>query len=491
MWWNQLYLVTSLAVVLLSITERAFVDALDRDQKHFSLFSVVTFKNEACTSESTLGGGARTGTCYSTSECSDKSGMKSGNCAAGFGVCCVFINTAADGSGTVAATISENRTLLRNSEYPTYATATTAQTITYTINKMKSDICQIRLDFEALVLAGPSTSRENVPTATGVTCTRDTMTIIPTDMTSALNSPTGTLCGSLTGEHLYTELSPTSTDTLVIAITTAATGTTGTTTITPLLAQRSWDIQVSQIECHATYRAPHGCQRYLMTDNGKIASFNFARTTGTTPSETAPIPGNTGIELPAQRINTCIRRSKGMCCVQYQLCNAYDGIALTQLAQVTGGANDGAESVIIHEAWSIDTNASPFLLEDAGLGVDSIADIGMVDGACSGDYVEIPSSWSGTCGPGFGAHRSFISTRYCGTRFGFAPSSFTPNNGNTATLLHSTPVCDCSEPFQLRHVSDVSNDVGGAAGSEVNNLNTNALSPRGFCIDYIQTPCWQ
>merc|ERR1719415_129498 len=99
--------------------------SLSRKEKHFSLFSVVTFKNDECTSESTLTGGARQGTCYSTSECSDKKGMASGNCASGFGVCCVFLNTAQAST----ATIKENRTHLRNAEYPSYATATAAATV--------------------------------------------------------------------------------------------------------------------------------------------------------------------------------------------------------------------------------------------------------------------------------------------------------------------------------------------------------------------------
>merc|ERR1711993_190899 len=91
--------------------------SIDRTGKHFSLFSVVTFKNEECTSDTSLAGGARKGTCYSSTECSDKGGTKSGNCASGFGVCCAFLNTAA-----VSSSISENRTRLRNTEFPSYQT---------------------------------------------------------------------------------------------------------------------------------------------------------------------------------------------------------------------------------------------------------------------------------------------------------------------------------------------------------------------------------
>lgn len=30
------------------------------------------------------------GTCFTTTECTEKGGSTDGNCAAGFGVCCVF-----------------------------------------------------------------------------------------------------------------------------------------------------------------------------------------------------------------------------------------------------------------------------------------------------------------------------------------------------------------------------------------------------------------
>merc|ERR1711944_251318 len=120
------YIFVALAVV---ICAEAAKDS-EKLAKHFSLFSVVTFGNEECTSGTSVTGGATQGTCYSSTECADKNGMSSGNCASGFGVCCVFLNTAA-----ASATISENRTRLRNAEYPTYATSKTAQTIVYTINK--------------------------------------------------------------------------------------------------------------------------------------------------------------------------------------------------------------------------------------------------------------------------------------------------------------------------------------------------------------------
>merc|ERR1712088_635559 len=135
------------------------VSSEEKLAKHLSLFSVVTFGNEECTSSSSVSGGSTTGTCYSSTECSDKKGMSAGNCASGFGVCCVFLNT-----GAVASTITENRTRIRNGEFPSIATATTAQSIMYTINKMNADICQIRLDFDNFVIAGPSVTTESIAT---------------------------------------------------------------------------------------------------------------------------------------------------------------------------------------------------------------------------------------------------------------------------------------------------------------------------------------
>merc|ERR1711881_554383 len=115
--------------------------------------------------------------------------------------------------------------------------------------------------------------------------------------------------------------------------------------------------------------------------------------------------------------------------------------------------------------------------------------IGMVDNQCSGDYVEIPSSWSGSCGSSHGSARNAINSRYCGARFG-------ANFQAGLTTSHSTPVCDCSQPFVVRHNSDTVNDVGGTGKglgtitsiATGNIADTLAARPRGFCLDFRQLP---
>merc|ERR1712165_645539 len=150
-----------------------------KQPKEFSLFSVVTFQNKECTTDTSLTGGATQGTCYSSTECTDKGGTKSGNCASGFGVCCAFLNTA-----SITSTISENRTRLRNTEFPSTQTATDAKSIVYTVNKMSSDICQIRLDFTRFVIGGPANTLENIGNDAGTHCTSDTLIITTADVTA-------------------------------------------------------------------------------------------------------------------------------------------------------------------------------------------------------------------------------------------------------------------------------------------------------------------
>jgi len=440
------------------------VTAEEKLAKHFSLFSVVTFGNEECTSGSSISGGATTGTCYSSTECSDKNGMSSGNCASGFGVCCVFLNTAA-----VASTISENRTRLRNYDYPTYQTATAAKNIVYTVNKMKSDICQIRLDFDTFVIAGPSVTTELI--AAGANNCQDTLVLSTSDQTSTAASPqlpVGVLCGALTGQHLYIDLSPTSTDALTMTLDTAI-----STTITPAIAQRIWDIKVSQIECHATYRAPAGCSQYYMGRHGKIASMNFYRVTGSTPALNAQ---NSGVHLQTSHIRSCIRREKHMCCTEYQLCASYNSIAMADsgAAAAAGGANG-----IYNEAWSLDMDTTPYVIASgtAGSGINN----GLTDNYCTGDYVEIPSSMSRSCGAMFGSHLTTVNTRYCGSKLG------SNMEATVSTQTASSSVCDCSEPFAVTaHFDDLGD--GGAALANIN--QGAAYFTRGFCLDYKQTPCY-
>merc|ERR1712156_169693 len=101
-----------LVFLILSLLGGALADTSNSTKtgRSFSLFSTVQFPNAVCTSSSSS---TTYGTCMTSSECSSAGGSSDGNCAAGFGVCCVIY------------------------------TSTCGTSISYTINKVSSDICQL------------------------------------------------------------------------------------------------------------------------------------------------------------------------------------------------------------------------------------------------------------------------------------------------------------------------------------------------------------
>merc|ERR1711997_19451 len=152
-----------------------------RQLKQLSLFSVVQFPNDECTSSSDS---TTMGTCLTSSECTSRSGTASGSCAAGFGVCCVV------STNTCGASLSSNITYIRNPGYPSSYTPTSSGTCSFTINKCSDNICQLRLDFQTMTgyTVGTDTSKgqcsANIFAATGQT-----------------GSTPPTICGTNTGYH--------------------------------------------------------------------------------------------------------------------------------------------------------------------------------------------------------------------------------------------------------------------------------------------------
>jgi len=233
----------------------------EREKRLISLFSVVHFKNKECTATSGL-----TGTCYSSTECSDNGGSASGNCAAGFGVCCVVKIAACGG------TITRNSTYIQNEDYPSTFTSTAA-TCTYTVNYCNTNICQLRLDFTNLVLA----------TTSGAVSSNYLYVNGPTDQDPPYIS------GTNTGYHMYVETAA-STTTTPIVLTTASTTT-----------AQSWQIKVSQIECDALWRAPEGCTQFFTTASGTIYSYGYPN------------------ELQSQEMTACVRGNANRCQIDYSI----------------------------------------------------------------------------------------------------------------------------------------------------------------------------
>lgn len=452
-------------------------DGAIRNSKAFSLFSVVTFKNEECTSESTYNGGAVKGTCYSSTECSDKKGTTSGNCAAGFGVCCIFV------SNIGTATISENRTYLQSLLYPDIETSTTA--ITYTVNKMQSDICQLRLDFENFAIAGPAVTDELDPVATDGTTLLGTNCGDQMLVTLSSNQLIPIICGTMSGSHLYVDMGFLATDTATIALTFAGTPMTAAT------AFRSWRIMTSQIPCWAPYRAPDGCHQYFYGSAfGKLWSPNFrthpkTTTTSAVNSAAQSNAPNYAVNLMGIDLKMCIRREKGMCCTLFQVCNTDpDDVQLTQAIGGDTAAVDGGQGWVDPgfsfqvDCWSIASVAN--VATDASI-INNGYNVGLADEDCTADYVEIPESTTGIKDFGSAAQTN---SRYCCHRMGSVPGA-TTGSGTAGGLTHA-PIWDCTEPFEVLYHTDMLTDQ--MLQATVANDGITLIS-RGLCLIYKQEGC--
>merc|ERR550539_803706 len=280
-----------------------------RDEKLISTFQIVRFPNDAC-----VGSNSRNGTCYTSAECSDKSGTSSGSCADGFGVCCTFVVT------TCGSSTSENIT------YWTTASITTGDLTTcgLTVCPVNTDICSLRLDFTTFVITGPNTisaliatkRKFGTPGAADLTDTAHKMTgssyttnCLYDSFTAQGASPSSAppeVCGTLTGTHMYVEADVDRCNNLQFNLgdyaATAALNKRGVSSLTT----RSWDITVSQIECASATLPPVGYTQWFW-DNGKyvIENYNYRSTSAVT--------SNAGIHLANQNQRICIRREKGNC----------------------------------------------------------------------------------------------------------------------------------------------------------------------------------
>jgi len=240
----------------------------NREERTFSLFSIVSFPNLACT---TTTSSTTYGTCVTSSECTTLGGSGDGSCAAGFGVCCLITTS------TCGSTSSANTTYIRNPGYPSTITPSSTGSCIQKISKCSDDICQLRLDFETM--SGYATSSTSVGACTDS---------FKAEGQTGRNPPS--ICGTNTGYHMYVEFGATSTDTISLTTTYGSTSST-----------LKWNILARQIACTASWKAPTDCTQYFTGTQGTIYSYNFEG----------------GVFLQSQYYTNCIRSEDGYCTVRY------------------------------------------------------------------------------------------------------------------------------------------------------------------------------
>jgi len=307
--------------VLIFLTLVAFCFAAsqeERDGKVFSLFSVVQFKNLPCTSTDKISSAStqnRNGTCVTTSECIDRGGAAKGNCAAGFGVCCVKIID--DDSNT---DVNYNDTYLQNPDYP--SSYGDEGSITYKVNKLDNDICFLRLDFEQFDVIGISL---------GADTTCDSVDHIEiTGTGSGLDFPA--ICGNLAGQHMYISMGNDEGDNadIKVVVNGDAAGNT-----------RKWEIKVAQLPCHSEYSPPEGCTQWFTEPSGTISDWS----------------GADNLLQDGLDYNICVRQNYGYCCIEYQTCGTDGDFAIrtTMNAAAKGAIGAGKAGCLAEDAWlSID-----------------------------------------------------------------------------------------------------------------------------------------
>jgi len=318
-----------------------------RDEKLISTFQIVRFPNDAC-----VGSNSRNGTCYTSAECSDKSGTSSGSCADGFGVCCTFlIQTCGSSSG-------ENITYWKN------PTTTSYGVCGLTINPVSDDICSLRLDFTTFAITGPSTQSiahqtrrlfgqpvGDILDTTYVLSGSSFATLCMLDQfrvqgaSPSSNPPV--MCGELlTNTHIYVEADVDRGNRLQFTFADAADASMTSLTakgVNTLISSRTWDITATQIECSSATLPPVGCTQWFWGSGVAVLnSFNWKSTTVAT----------TNMHLGSQHQRMCIRRERGYCigcyataAIEFDISGLGDGsLHYTYVGGCCGYATGGANA---------------------------------------------------------------------------------------------------------------------------------------------------
>jgi len=333
------FLVFGILSVFILQLDVALTEQTDRIAKVLPVFQVVRFPNDICV----ISGGTKNGTCYTAEECSAKGGVNAATCASGFGVCCTFTVGCGSSSG-------ENCTYFE-------VTGAVAGSCASQICA-SDDVCQVRLDFDTFVITGPSTNTASVGKQLGGgiipgaaagkefsyqgQCQTDTFTVSGTTVP--------VLCGTLTGDHIYFDVSD-DCHTMDFSFGQNALG------VTAAVTNRRFSIHTSLIPCSSPNKAPTGCLQWFTGTSGVgiVTTFNYA-----------------GGEHLADQVQTiCFRREQGNCRVCFSAIAADVVISgkgtkglLSSGNQCCGYGEDGMKTLGVYDCLIIpgaEKAAAPFV----------------------------------------------------------------------------------------------------------------------------------
>jgi len=348
-------------------------------EPRLSIFNIIKFENNACK------GSTRNGTCYTSAECESAGGKKDGDCADGFGVCCV-VTLAAGGSTSL------------NQSYIVQASSSsiTVGPKSYQICPSSTDIRRIRLDFKTFTLAGPNNGGGTMATSSTPgyiggaigDCLIDTFV-----MTSSGGASSPVICGTNTGQHLIVDNDGQGCSMVNINIGGGS-------------STRSYDIAITQYRAGDESGGPMGCLQYFDQSANMIRSFNYpvlAR---------GKHPAVTDVHLSNQDYTVCIRRAAGKSQICYMPCTPEPSATTTATTQGSFGLSISGKKDAMES--QIGTN-------------------------CNTDYITIPNGL-GAISPATTKTVLGTSNRFCGRAL---DTKAAQTNGSEKS------VCSISIPFRL------------------------------------------
>jgi len=261
----------------------------EKMKKNVGIFDFVTFPNDVCFGDGSVRGfaGQLSGNCFTKQECDELKGSAAGDCAEGYGVCCVLQPRCGE-------------TVKQNLSYLLQGTTQSPPQIScsYRICPVTSDVNRIRLDFTNFVIGSPfslTASQEDIAdtaannlavhklSASVGDCVDDTFVITSTGKASPI------ICGTNTGQHVVVDADGETCLTASFVF--------GGRSIT-----REYEIRVLQYEKENGLGGPEGCLQYFIDNQDTVKTFNWDSG-----------PGTVKTHLSNQNYDICIRRNRGMC----------------------------------------------------------------------------------------------------------------------------------------------------------------------------------
>ncbi|KAG6450813.1 hypothetical protein O3G_MSEX006803 [Manduca sexta] len=202
--------------------------------RFLEVFQIVQFEHVACTSDNGL-----EGTCLHEYECQSTGGTALGDCADGYGICCVNQFLCDEKS---AASVG----WFNNPDFP--SPTSERLSCAFTLEKASANIKQLRIDFAAFELLPP----------TGGVCQQDQFVISGQN----INNIMPILCGINTGQHVYVEVGDVD-GPFYFAVQTVSS------------ESRLFSIKITQLLETDELAAPSGCLQYFKGPQGYLESFNY------------------------------------------------------------------------------------------------------------------------------------------------------------------------------------------------------------------------